>query len=314
LKEKTVRNDVQPYIKDLQNHISSAIETIDGHGQFVHDDWTHRSGGGGQARVMQDGGVFEKGGVNFSAVTGVMPQKLAARMGLEGAPTFFATGVSVVLHPRNPFVPTTHCNFRYFECHDANGQAVDAWFGGGADLTPYYPYLEDAEHFHRALRSACDPFGYDLYQKYKAQCDAYFFLPHRDETRGVGGIFFDNLRADSSAGLERHFAFLRSTGDAFLDAYLPIVERRRHEPYGEREKTFQEVRRGRYAEFNLVHDRGTAFGLETGGRTESILMSLPPVVRWVYNFIPELGSREADLQDFLRPRDWLGIGDPQPNP
>ncbi len=302
-----MKHDVQTYIKDLQSRISSAIEGMDGHAKFLHDDWTHRSGGGGQARVMQDGAIFEKGGVNFSAVTGVMPQKLAERMGLEGTPTFFATGVSVVLHPRNPFVPTTHCNFRYFECHDKDGQIVDAWFGGGADLTPYYPYLEDAQHFHRTLKNACDPFGLELYPKFKAQCDTYFFLPHRDETRGVGGIFFDNLRANGIVNLEQYFAFLQSTGNSFLNAYLPIVERRKLETYTAREKTFQEIRRGRYAEFNLVHDRGTAFGLETGGRTESILMSLPPVVRWVYNFTPEPGSREAALQDFLRPRDWLGL-------
>lgn len=303
-----MRNEVQQYIKALQERISSTIEAIDGQGTFVHDDWTHRSGGGGQARVMQDGAVFEKGGVNFSAVRGVMPEKLAARMNLSGTPTFFATGVSVVLHPRNPFVPTTHCNFRYFECHNKDGQVVDSWFGGGADLTPFYPFLDDVRHFHRTLKLACDPFGNDLYPKYKAQCDAYFYLPHRDETRGVGGIFFDNLRAEGIAGMERNFAFLRSTSDAFLEAYVPILERRQHQPYTEREKTFQEVRRGRYVEFNLVHDRGTAFGLETGGRTESILMSLPPIARWVYSHTPEPGSREAGLQDFLRPRDWLEIG------
>ena len=300
-----MRDEVQRYIKSLQERISSTIETIDGRGSFVRDDWAHRSGGGGQARVMEDGAVFEKGGVNFSAVTGVMPEKLAARMKLSGTPTFFATGVSVVLHPRNPFVPTTHCNFRYFECFE-HGAVVDSWFGGGADLTPFYPRLDDVQHFHRSLKEACDPFGEDLYPKFKAHCDRYFFLPHREETRGVGGIFFDDLRADSDAHNERNFAFLRSVGDAFLEAYAPIVERRKSEPYGEREKTFQEVRRGRYVEFNLVHDRGTAFGLETGGRTESILMSLPPIARWVYNFTPEPDSLEAGLQDYLRPRDWLG--------
>ena len=295
--------EVQSYIKDLQERISSAFEGCDGAAKFLHDDWQHHSGGGGQARVIQNGAVFEKGGVNFSAVNGVLPESMATRMNLTGEPAFFATGVSVVMHPQNPFVPAVHCNFRYFECYDESGNIADFWFGGGADLTPCYPYLEDARHFHATLKAACDPFGTDLYPKYKANCDTYFFLPHRQETRGVGGIFFDYLRGDFA----QNFAFLKAAGDAFLEAYLPIVERRKLEPFTNLEREWQEIRRGRYAEFNLAFDRGTQFGLATGGRTESILMSLPPVTRWVYNHTPEPDSREAELQIFLQARDWLAL-------
>lgn len=292
-----MRLEVQAFVKGLQERISSAIEACDGQAKFRHDDWAHHAGGGGQARVIERGAVFEKGGVNFSAVMGQMPERMALRMKLEPGVEFFATGVSVVLHPQNPFVPITHCNFRYFEV--AGG--VDAWFGGGADLTPCYPFLEDAQHFHAVLERACRPFGDDVYPKFKRQCDEYFFLPHRQETRGVGGIFYDYLRGD----FDRHFALLQATGNAFLEAYLPIVERRQHTPFGPAEREWQEIRRGRYAEFNLAFDRGTQFGLETGGRTESILMSLPPVVRWAYDHQPQSGSREADALGFFRPRNWL---------
>ena len=296
-----MRSDIQAFVKSLQERISSAVEACDGTASFRRDDWAHGAGGGGQARVLERGAVFEKGGVNFSAVTGAMPERMAARMKLEPGVTFFATGVSVVLHPQNPLVPITHCNFRYFEISDDDGTVRDAWFGGGADLTPCYPFLEDARHFHRTLERACRPFGADAYSTFKRQCDEYFFLPHRQETRGVGGIFYDYLRGDP----ERHFALLQATGNAFLEAYLPIAERRKLEPYGPREREWQEIRRGRYAEFNLAFDRGTQFGLETGGRTESILMSLPPVVRWVYDHHPEPGSREAQALEFFKPREWL---------
>ena len=295
--------EVQTYFKTLQERISNALEVCDGKATFFHDDWQHHSGGGGQARIIQNGAVFEKGGVNFSAVNGVLPQRMATRMNLTGEPSFFATGVSVVMHPQNPFVPAAHCNFRYFESYDDAGNISDFWFGGGADLTPCYPYLEDAEHFHVTLKVACDPFGTDLYSKYKAQCDSYFFLPHRQETRGVGGIFFDYLRGDFA----QNFAFLKAVSNSFLEAYLPIVERHKLEPFTTLEREWQEIRRGRYAEFNLAFDRGTQFGLATNGRTESILMSLPPVTRWVYNHTPEINSREAQLQEFLKARDWLGL-------
>jgi coproporphyrinogen III oxidase len=295
--------EVQSQIKQLQERISSAFEACDGTAKFFHDDWQHHSGGGGQARVIQNGAVFEKGGVNFSAVNGVLPANMATRMNLSGEPSFFATGVSVVMHPQNPFVPAVHCNFRYFECYDEAGNVADFWFGGGADLTPCYPYLEDAQHFHATFKTACDPFGMDLYPKYKTQCDNYFFLPHRQETRGVGGIFFDYLRGDFA----QNFAFLQAVANAFLEAYLPIVERRKTQPFHNFEREWQEIRRGRYAEFNLAFDRGTQFGLATNGRTESILMSLPPVTRWVYNHTPEPDSREAQLTAFLKARDWLGL-------
>jgi coproporphyrinogen III oxidase len=295
-----MKSAVQSYLESLQDHISSSIERADGKAKFVEEVWQHASGGGGRTRVIQDGAVFEKGGVNFSAVSGILPERMAAKMNTEPTP-YFATGVSVVIHPYSPMIPTVHCNYRYFEQYDTEGHLVRAWFGGGADLTPYYPFLEDIQHFHRVHKAACDKHNPDYYPKFKAWCDEYFFLAHRGETRGVGGIFFDYL----SDNLEATFAFVQSCGNAFTEAYLPIVERRKHEPFGEKEKHFQRLRRGRYVEFNLVYDRGTLFGLETRGRTESILMSLPKEAGWEYNYAPPADSREAMLYRCLRPRDWL---------
>lgn len=295
-----MKTEVQAYIESLQDRVSSSIENADGKAKFVEESWRHHSGGGGRTRVMQDGAVFEKAGVNFSAVSGILPEKMALKMNVPPAP-YFATGVSVVLHPYSPMIPTVHCNYRYFELYDDDGRVAKAWFGGGADLTPYYPFLEDIQHFHRVHKRACDQHNPDYYPKFKAWCDEYFFLPHRNETRGVGGIFFDYL----SGNLAETFEFVKSCGDAFAEAYLPIVETRKREPFGEKEKRFHRLRRGRYVEFNLIYDRGTLFGLETRGRTESILMSLPKEVSWEYNFAPDPNSREADLYKCLRPRDWL---------
>lgn len=297
-----MKAEVQAYFESLQDHISSSIEAVDGKAKFVEERWQHHSGGGGRTRVMQDGAIIEKGGVNFSAVSGILPEKMAAKMNTTVSP-YFATGVSVVLHPYSPMIPTVHCNYRYFEQYDDNGELKTAWFGGGADLTPYYPFLEDIQHFHRVHKAACDKHHPDFYPRFKAWCDEYFYLPHRGETRGVGGIFFDYLKEN----LKETFEFVKSCGQAFTEAYLPIVERRRNEPFGEKEKHFQRLRRGRYVEFNLIYDRGTLFGLETRGRTESILMSLPKEAGWEYNYVPPPNSREAELYKCLVPRDWLSL-------
>jgi coproporphyrinogen III oxidase len=289
---------MQSYVHSLQDTICTAIEAEDGGARFHEDRWDRPGGGGGQARVIAEGKVFEKGGVNVSAVFGELPAKLAEKMGVDRA-DFFATGISLVLHPFSPRVPTVHANYRYFEM--SNG---DAWFGGGADLTPYIADPWDAGHFHSALKGACDPFGTELYPRYKKWCDEYFFIRHRGEARGVGGLFYDYLRGTPEE-MEGLFAFQQSVGDAFLPAYLPIVERHADEPFTEREKKFQLLRRGRYVEFNLVYDRGTTFGLETQGRTESILMSLPPVVNFDYCAPMETDESEATLMGWLRePREW----------
>ncbi|MBC8043953.1 MAG: oxygen-dependent coproporphyrinogen oxidase [Rhizobacter sp.] len=297
-----MKEKVQTYFEGLQSRITTALEVFDGKAKFIEDAWVRAEGGGGNTRIITNGDVFEKGGVAFSAVHGRLPEKMATKMNVA-ASNFFATGVSLVLHPQSPMIPTVHCNYRYFEQYDSDGTLTQQWFGGGADLTPYYPTLEDAQHFHRIHKTVCDRFDPTFYPKYKAQCDAYFYLPHRNETRGIGGIFFDYVR--DAPG--QTFEFVKACGDAFLDAYLPIAERHRGESYTEPEKNFQRVRRGRYVEFNLVYDRGTTFGLETNGRTESILMSLPPEAAWVYNFTPEAGSRESELSKFLKPHDWLEL-------
>ncbi|MET0497320.1 MAG: oxygen-dependent coproporphyrinogen oxidase [Steroidobacteraceae bacterium] len=294
---------VLSYLRDLQNRICTAIESIDGAATFRRDAWDRPEGGGGESRVLRDGAVFEQAGVNFSHVMGATlpPAATAQRPELAGA-AWIATGVSLVIHPHNPYVPTTHANVRFFSAQTPGGNSA-WWFGGGFDLTPYYPFAEDVLHWHKVARDACQPFGEDVYAKHKEWCDRYFFLKHRNETRGVGGLFFDDL---NEGGFERCFAYQRSVGNGFLDAYLPIVARRKDIAYGERERQFQLYRRGRYVEFNLVYDRGTSFGLQSGGRTESILMSLPPLVRWEYDWHPEAKSPEALLYtDFLRPRDWL---------
>ncbi|MEP7218472.1 MAG: oxygen-dependent coproporphyrinogen oxidase [Bacteroidota bacterium] len=293
-----LRERMAAYVRDLQDSICTAIETLDGAAQFREDRWERPGGGGGFARVITDGAVFEKGGVNTSEVHGELPAKLAERMGVERA-EFFATGISLVLHPISPRVPTVHANFRYFE--QSNG---DAWFGGGADLTPYIADEADGTHFHRTLKDAADPFGAELYPKFKKWCDEYFFIKHRGESRGVGGVFYDYLRGTPEE-MERHFAFQQSMGNAFLPAYIPIAERHKDESFSEREKKFQLLRRGRYVEFNLVYDRGTTFGLETQGRTESILMSLPPVVNFDYDAPMETTNSEKLLTSWLRePREW----------
>ncbi|HRC84016.1 MAG TPA: oxygen-dependent coproporphyrinogen oxidase [Thermoanaerobaculia bacterium] len=296
---------VLDFLTDLQSRWVSGLEQADGGKRFQRDSWQRPGGGGGLSCVLSQGTVFEKGGVGFSHVFGehLPPSATANRPELAGC-AFDAMGVSLVIHPRNPYIPTTHANVRYFEARPAQGEAI-WWFGGGFDLTPYYGFEEDAVHWHRVAREACLPFGEQVYARYKEWCDRYFFLPHRSEARGVGGLFFDDL---SEWGFERCFGFLESVGEAFLAAYLPIVERRRATPYGERERSFQLYRRGRYVEFNLVYDRGTLFGLQSGGRTESILMSLPPLAAWTYDWQPEPGSAEARLYtDFLPPRDWLAV-------
>lgn len=290
------------YLRALQDRICAAIEEVDGRAQFARDAWQRPEGGGGESRVLSGGAIFEQAGVNFSHVTGTKlpPSATAQRPELADA-AWMAAGVSLVFHPLNPHVPTTHANVRFFSATKNDASAW--WFGGGFDLTPYYPVEEDVLHWHRTAQQACAPFGSDVYANHKDWCDRYFFLKHRNETRGVGGLFFDDLH---EWGFERCFAYQRSVGDHFLAAYLPIVARRKDVSYGERERQFQLYRRGRYVEFNLVYDRGTSFGLQSGGRTESILMSLPPLARWQYNWQPTPGSPEARLYtDFLRPRDWL---------
>lgn len=294
-------DDVKRYLLDLQARLCDGLDRVDGAG-FREDSWTREEGGGGRSRVIENGAVFEKGGVNYSHVYGATlpPSATAARPELAGR-SFHAVGVSWVLHPHNPHVPTSHGNVRFFIADKAGEEPV-WWFGGGFDLTPFYPVLDDVRHWHRVAKAACEPFGKDVYPRYKAWCDDYFYLKHRDETRGVGGLFFDDV---NTGGFDECFAFQRAVGDSFLDAYLPIVERRRNTSYGERERDFQLYRRGRYVEFNLVWDRGTLFGLQSGGRTESILMSMPPLARWEYAYAPEEASAEARLEAFLTPRDWL---------
>jgi coproporphyrinogen III oxidase len=294
-------DDVRNYLTNLQNRICAELETLDGKATFVRDAWERPGGGGGESRVFTNGDVFEQGGVNFSHVFGTKlpPSATKNRPELAGK-AFQAVGVSLVLHPRNPYIPTTHANFRFFT---AGERKPVWWFGGGFDLTPYYPFHEDVVHWHTTAKTMCDEFSEDLYPRYKAWCDEYFYLKHRGETRGVGGLFFDDL---NELGFEKSFEFVRAAGDSFLPAYKPIVKKRIAHRFGERQRDFQQYRRGRYVEFNLLYDRGTLFGLQSGGRTESILMSLPPIVRWRYNWAPEPGSPEEKLYtDYLRPRDWL---------
>lgn len=293
---------VKQYFLSLQQSIVSALEHADGQA-FLQDSWQRAEGGGGITRVIEDGGLFERGGVNFSQVQGsqLPPSAAANRPELAGQP-WHAMGVSLVLHPRNPYIPTVHMNVRFFSTQTAAGEAV-WWFGGGMDLTPYYGYVEDAVHFHRSCQHALMPFGTGLYPEFKAWCDRYFYLKHRQEARGIGGIFFDDFNRLDFA---QSFAMTRAVGDSFLLAYLPILEKRQHQAYGERERDFQAIRRGRYVEFNLVLDRGTHFGLQSGGRTESILMSMPPLVKWRYNWQAENESVEGRFaSEFLSPRDWL---------
>ena len=297
------KNRVKSYLLDLQNQICQSLEQVDGTGKFKHDSWEREEGGGGQSRVVTDGTVIEKGGVNFSHVMGeqMPPSATAARPELAGR-RFEAMGVSLVIHPNNPFIPTSHANVRFFIA-EKEGEEPVWWFGGGYDLTPYYGNNDDCKHWHQTAKDACSPFGDDVYPKYKKWCDEYFYLKHRNEPRGVGGLFFDDL---NKLGFEQSFAFMQAVGSSFTKAYTPIVEKRKNTPFTDAHKQFQLYRRGRYVEFNLVHDRGTLFGLQTGGRTESILMSLPPLVRWEYNWNPEPGSEEAKLYDYyLQPKEWV---------
>lgn len=296
---------VRAYFMALQDRICKELEAVDGQAKFVEDNWQREGsgGGGGRTRVLTNGDVFEQGGVNFSQVTGdsLPASATALRPELAGR-SFEALGVSLVVHPHNPYIPTSHANVRFFLA-EKEGEAPIWWFGGGYDLTPYYGFEQDVVFWHQMAKSACDPFGDDVYSHYKQWCDDYFILKHRNEARGVGGLFFDDL---NEGGFEHCFNFMKSVGDSYTQAYVPIVQRRKDTPYGERERDFQLYRRGRYVEFNLVYDRGTLFGLQSGGRTESILMSLPPLVKWRYNWQPEVGSPEAELYDvFLKPRDWL---------
>ena len=295
-------SEIKAYLLDLQNRIVAALEALDGK-TFRRDTWERPGGGGGISALVEEGNLFERGGVNFSHVMGggLPPSATAHRPELAGR-NYEALGVSLVLHPRNPYAPTVHMNVRFFAAFDEGREPI-WWFGGGMDLTPYYGFVEDAEHFHRACKQALDPFGAEYYPRFKKWCDEYFFLKHRQEPRGVGGIFFDDFNALPLAQAQ---ALWQSVGDHFLPAYMPLMERRRGMPYGERERDFQAYRRGRYVEFNLVYDRGTLFGLQSGGRTESILMSLPPIVRWRYDWHPEPGSREDGLlKEFINGRDWV---------
>lgn len=302
---------VRDYLLDLQDRIVTGLEAFEPSARFVHDNWQRPDGaalrGEGRGRILENGAVFERAGINFSHVTGqkLPPSATAHRPDLAGG-EFEALGVSLVIHPRNPYAPTSHANVRFFIAQKPGVTPV-WWFGGGFDLTPYYGFTEDAVHWHQTAKAACEPFGDTIYPRFKRWCDDYFFLKHRNEPRGIGGLFFDDWGADGQTDFESAFALMRSVGDHYLPAYTPLVAQRKDTPYGERERDFQLYRRGRYVEFNLVYDRGTLFGLQSGGRTESILMSMPPEVRWRYQWHPEPGSPEAALYtDFLQPKDWLG--------
>ena len=293
------------YIQNLQETITSKLEEIDGVGKFKEDLWQREEGGGGRTRVIENGAVFEKGGVNISAVHGDLPKALRDQFQVKEG-DFFACGLSLVLHPKNPFLPTVHANWRYFEMYDKDGNIVTQWFGGGQDLTPYYLFEEDAVHFHTVCKSACDPYDLTFYPKFKNNCDAYFWNSHRNEARGIGGLFFDYLKETDEFSIQDRFNFVTEVGNRFLESYLPIIAKRKDIPFTTAHKNWQEIRRGRYVEFNLVHDRGTLFGLKTNGRIESILMSLPPNVQWVYNHQPEKDSNEAKLVHVLsKPIDWI---------
>jgi coproporphyrinogen III oxidase len=293
------------YIQNLQDTICAGLEKIDSSSKFREDVWERAEGGGGRTRVIENGAVIEKGGVNISAVHGKLPEAMQQMFNV-GKADFFACGLSLVIHPKNPMAPTVHANWRYFEMYDEAGNIIRQWFGGGQDLTPYYLFEEDAKHFHQTCKIVCDKHNSEFYPKYKKQCDAYFWNIHRHEARGIGGLFFDYCKADEKMSLENWFDFITETGDNFLETYVPILERRKDFPYTNENKTWQEIRRGRYVEFNLVHDKGTLFGLKTNGRIESILMSLPPHAQWVYDHHPKKGSEEEKLVEILKkPVDWI---------
>lgn len=296
------------YIHDLQDRICAALENADGKATFKEDKWERPEGGGGRTRVIGNGNVFEKGGVNTSVVHGKVTDPMRTQLKINGD-SWFACGLSLVIHPSNPFVPTVHCNYRMFELYNENGDVIDRWFGGGTDLTPYYLMEEDAQHFHQTYKNICDQFDASLYPKFKKECDDYFVNHHRNgERRGIGGIFYDYIKPDENNDLDFWMNFGKACGDAFIPAYVPIVEKRKDTPYTDVNKHWQEIRRGRYVEFNLVHDRGTLFGLKTNGRIESILMSLPPTVKFEYNYQPAPGSEEDKLlQACLTPKEWAQV-------
>ena len=301
----TIKDQFYTYILKLQDTITSSLEAIDGKAKFQEDIWKRPEGGGGRTRVIENGNVFEKGGVNISAVHGALPQSMQTYFGVSDA-DFYACGLSLVIHPKNPFVPTVHANWRYFEMYDKEGKIVDQWFGGGQDLTPYYLFEEDAIHFHSVCKNACDVHNPDFYRQYKKRCDEYFWNTHRKEARGLGGLFFDYLKSSENSSMEDWFSFVSEVGNSFLEAYIPIVEKRMDTTYLQEHRDWQEIRRGRYVEFNLVHDKGTLFGLRTNGRIESILMSLPPHVQWKYDHHPKEGSEEEKLIQVLkRPKEWV---------
>ncbi|MEM9648207.1 MAG: oxygen-dependent coproporphyrinogen oxidase [Bacteroidota bacterium] len=293
------------YIQKLQDTITSKLEEVDGKAKFQQDLWERPEGGGGRTRVIENGQVFEKGGVNISAVHGALPQSMQQYFGVKDA-NFFACGLSLVIHPKNPMVPTVHANWRYFEMYDKDGAIVDQWFGGGQDLTPYFLFEEDAEHFHAICKKACDAHDPNFYPDYKKRCDEYFWNAHRNEARGIGGLFFDYCKATEEISMQNWYSFVTEVGDSFLEAYIPIVEKRKNLEYNQKHRDWQEIRRGRYVEFNLVHDKGTLFGLRTNGRIESILMSLPPHVQWKYDHHPVPGSEEEKLIEVLQsPKEWV---------
>jgi len=300
-----MRTKFYKYIQNLQDTITSTLEKVDGKALFKEDIWDRPEGGGGKTRVIEKGKVFEKGGVNISAVHGKLPKSMQAYFNV-GDVDFYACGLSLVIHPKSPMVPTVHANWRYFEMYNQIGEIVDQWFGGGQDLTPYYLFEEDARHFHQVCKKACDKHNPKFYPDFKAKCDDYFYNTHRNESRGIGGLFFDYCKASNNMTMKDWYNFVTEIGDSFLGAYIPIVEKRKDLPYSKAQRDWQEIRRGRYVEFNLVHDKGTLFGLKTNGRIESILMSLPPHVQWVYDHHPKKGSEEEKLIRVLQnPLDWV---------
>ncbi|WP_130734780.1 oxygen-dependent coproporphyrinogen oxidase [Flavobacterium sp. J27] len=300
-----MKNKFYAYIQNLQDQICKGLEETDGKAFFKEDLWTRPEGGGGRTRVIENGAVFEKGGVNISAVHGKLPDTMQKLFNV-GEADFFACGLSLVIHPKNPLVPTVHANWRYFEMYDEKGNVMNSWFGGGQDLTPYYLFEEDATHFHQTCKTACDKHDASFYPKFKKQCDAYFWNTHRNEARGIGGLFFDYCKETETFSMENWYDLVTEVGNSFLKAYIPIVEKRKDLTYTNEQRNWQEIRRGRYVEFNLVHDKGTLFGLKTNGRIESILMSLPPQVQWVYNYQPKEGSEEQKLLRVLeKPVEWV---------
>lgn len=297
-----IKEQFEKKIRQLQSQIVNALIHIDPEVDVLKDEWDRPGGGGGYSNILTDGKYIEKAGVNISIVHGILPEEMKKRLKAKSA-SFYASGISLVIHPCNPFAPTVHFNIRYFELYEGK-EKVDSWFGGGMDMTPYYVFEDDCRHFHATLKTCCDRFDRTYYKTYKSKCDDYFYNSHRKEHRGIGGIFFDYLKEDKDKSTKDNFNFTEGVGQSFLEAYLPILEKRKDIAYTAFNKEWQEIRRGRYVEFNLIHDRGTLFGLRTNGRTESILMSLPPAVRWKYNHHPEEGSKEAELIKALKPRDW----------